>query len=138
MKLHPSASVAIALSSFKKGGLNHARIVLEELVCNEEVEIKKELCFLALRLLLPKHKVHIKFDGEENTLIDRVRSQLREKMQQESSKSTAEWLTDLTRYLRMADLEDKRKPSRALNNDKLLERQSKAWRQVLLTVLKSS
>ena len=72
----------------------------------------------------------------KDDIVNAVRTQLRQRADDVStSPEEKEWLIEITRYLRLADLEDKRKPSTAVPSEELIARQSKAWASVIDKIL---
>lgn len=122
-----TTTYGLLLSAFKVGGPTRAHRYLERLL-GLGVVPGKATCTLALRLLIP--------GLSRCSSTETMRLQLRDMIENRDKIFNEEDLLDLLRSLRVAEVEEGRKPTVTMSTAKLETRQQQAWRLVLETLLR--
>ncbi|KAL7574536.1 hypothetical protein ACA910_015891 [Epithemia clementina (nom. ined.)] len=131
LKVSPSSVACLVHASYNTIGVEGAEQLLLKLVEDNDIAAERDIGIMVLKLFLPRHNVNVQLGDD----LDEIRVQLRECAEASQSQSTRDWLINITRNVRLADMEDKRKPTSFLDNEELEERRSKAWKVAIQTVL---
>ena len=131
VKLQPEFTVDWLVASYNTRGVEDTRRILSSLVDDIEIGADRNLGFEVLRLFLPLQQVNIRLDDD----LDNIRNQLRGCAELSPSEATRDWLIDIVRSLRLAEMEDNRTVTFSLQENELATRKSIAWKKAIQSIL---
>lgn len=131
-KPQPATIISLIVSLHRNGDPQDVKNLLVKIIEDKDVEITREVGLLVLQLFFKQEQLAIPLQGGD---LQKIREEMRSRSELASSREVAAWLIEVTRCLRLADLEDKRKPVAVLNEKEIAMRRSKAWGDVIKALL---